>query len=465
MPYPLPAGGPPYSEDLRWFLVAVPDDVAFVRAAMGAYTEFTKYWVWGHEGKEPGRNEAAQVWEGAVAATLEALEMGFPDILLGYIDDVEDLLSALQGNTGCCPVSDILDIVPDAVDLIGPVIDTSGADVQVGVGDPPGGVEDWNTYSSRLCDAASKYADGLVDAVDNFQLIQGVLQGLTLGAVGALLATLLPLLGVTVVAAGVVVSALSLLGVLDELHDLVEPASGWDQMRADILSVRDDIVCAIILSGTPAEAAAAVQAVVEGVNPDAWDWVRLLTVPTAVMQRIFNMGSDAAGGYGGGCLDCEEDAFWEHTYTFNDNDNSPPWGFVRRIFWNTSYDSLWFVPKSSMDNSLANLELDDLGNPPINPAADYVPVGPWTLDIVPYEGNTENPFTEGKSMRVTVFYKDASSSVTNITDFGTAIPITINPAKVLEINNTSVRLEAFHGGSNSENYWYVDNVRLRVNPA
>jgi len=305
MPYPLPDGGPPYTADLRWFLVAVPDDVAFVRAAMGAYTELTKYFMWGHEGKEPGRNEAAQVWEAAVAATLEALEMGFPDILLGHIDEVETLLQFIVDKNVCCPATGIEDVVTDWQDVVGDVIDTSGGDVVVGVGDPPPGAADWTQFQSKLCDGASKYADGLIAMVDNFAIIQGLLSGLTLATLGAFIASFLPILGVSVVAAGVVVTALGLLGKLDELQDLVEPVSGWDAMRTALTDARQDIICAIITSDTAAQAAARVQAIVEGIDSNIWAWIRFFTIPTIVMQRIFNMESDAAGGYGGGCGTCD----------------------------------------------------------------------------------------------------------------------------------------------------------------
>lgn len=101
MPYPLP-GAPPYSEELRWFLVAVPNERAFVQAALGAYTELGYFYKWGAEGKEEGRHEAAQAWKRAIAATLEALEMGFPDILLGHIDEVESLLAQILAKEVCC---------------------------------------------------------------------------------------------------------------------------------------------------------------------------------------------------------------------------------------------------------------------------------------------------------------------------------------------------------------------------
>src|SRR3990172_864835 len=101
MPHPLPEDVAGVS-GTRWFLVAVPYDPAYTRAAMDIYTDMANYWKWGMEGPVPTDSDlAAQQWANAIAETLEALEMGFPDILLGYIDEVEELLQALQGS-GCC---------------------------------------------------------------------------------------------------------------------------------------------------------------------------------------------------------------------------------------------------------------------------------------------------------------------------------------------------------------------------
>lgn len=319
MPYPLPDEGLPYTADLRWFLVAVPDDPAFVRAALGAYTEFTHYWRWGKEGKEEGREEAAQVWEDAIAATLEALEMGFPDILLGYIDGVEALLQLLI-DKDCCSATGFEEIVPNYQDIVGDTIETSGSDVVVGSGTPPAGASDWTEYASKLCDAAELYADGLVAHVDNFEAVQNILQGLTAAAVVAVMASLLPLLGMTIVAAGVVITAIGVLVKLDEIKDLTEPSSGWDDMRTTITNLHDDIVCAIITADTSAEASANLDALMEAEAPEFWTWETALSFPGSVMQRIFNMESSAAGGYGSPCIDCSGSYFiadWEDTAPFD----------------------------------------------------------------------------------------------------------------------------------------------------
>src|SRR3972149_9905581 len=106
MPHPLPddIGS---VEGNRWFLVAVPDDAAFIAAAMDVYSSLTNFWKWGLEGPVPNdSDEAGQLWANAVDETLEALEMGFPQTLLGYIDDVENLLRAMQ-RVACCYDQDV----------------------------------------------------------------------------------------------------------------------------------------------------------------------------------------------------------------------------------------------------------------------------------------------------------------------------------------------------------------------
>lgn len=152
MPYPLPddIGG---VTGLRWFLVAVPDDVAYTRAAMDRYTDLANYWQWGMEGPIPIESDlAAQQWANAVDETLRALEMGFPDILLGYIDGIEALLTAIRDKPVCCDNY--------GFGAIGDDTNTGGAtDIVDSVGDPPdtwGGdpVADWGEWNAWKCGAA-----------------------------------------------------------------------------------------------------------------------------------------------------------------------------------------------------------------------------------------------------------------------------------------------------------------------
>jgi len=255
MPFPLPDEGPPYTADLRWFLVAVPDDTAFVRAALGAYTEFTKYWVWGKEGKEAGRNEAAQVWEGAIAATLEALEMGFPDILLGYIDGVEGLLQQLILKDVCCgsevpggglPLTDYS--YADSDDVPANVI---AAGYATGVDDATG-MAAYKCMISHLyvqnvaakLNEYAKYFDNAGDLTLSVAGVAAIAAALFIGAaITGFIA--LPLIGIEMLLG--IGAAAGIFGALGELGE-----SALQDAANELVANADDYVCAIYLEDGPA---------------------------------------------------------------------------------------------------------------------------------------------------------------------------------------------------------------------
>jgi len=247
MPYPLPEEGPPYTAGLRWFLVAVPDDVAFVRAALGAYTEFTHFWKWGREGKEPGRSEAAQAWEAAVAATLEALEMGFPDILLGILRQIRDrpccgsgatdtIPNPGEGGGGIAPVGtdDQVPDYTDDTDIVANPPQTSFTDAD----------EDAETTGPEmveyLCAAAHWYYD-LLHRWLSFMKLYSTLGGLVWDPVSAIINLVVSRYGGSNPIATMAVE------VADQLVNL------WPEVNAAIVDAiiveleanRDDIICAI----------------------------------------------------------------------------------------------------------------------------------------------------------------------------------------------------------------------------
>src|SRR3989304_10524433 len=102
MPYPIP-------EDLneiegwRWFLVPLPDNDQMIANAWGMWSELSNYWAWGLEGPVPElSDQAAQIWADALYEGMRVQAMGFPDILLGHIDEVEALLRQLSVEQACC---------------------------------------------------------------------------------------------------------------------------------------------------------------------------------------------------------------------------------------------------------------------------------------------------------------------------------------------------------------------------
>lgn len=232
MPFPLPPAQP-FSEGLRWFLVAVPEDTEFVRAALGAYTELAHAWQWGAEGRETGSDEAARLFQVALDETMRAWEMGLLDDIVDSIDEVEELLAAL-GTVGgyiCCDdVSATGDIVTtDVVPNEGPVPD---------YGDTT--PADWDEWHEFLCNAAHMYVDArIVQAVELSNLLKA--GTVIIGAVASILslgAAVGLILTIKYAAATAVTAGLAGAGSLD-----------LDNAASELEAARDDIVCAV-MNGT-----------------------------------------------------------------------------------------------------------------------------------------------------------------------------------------------------------------------
>lgn len=263
MPYPLPQE--PALGDLRWLLVAIPggpDDlqVEYRRAALDAYTRLAQEYMWGLEGPErPDSYEAAQAWEQAIAETLRALEMGFPDILLSYIDEVEDKLDAIAAAiamSSCC--------YPNPYDI---PLNTDPAPEE-GVGDVPAPVigagyaedeNDWSGWQDYKCDAAhavvtimTDQAQKIADAIETAGVISlgflVILIGiLAAGAVGAAAFIL------TLVSAATAATTLLL-----AIQALTDP-DDISNFAQEFIDNHDALVCAIFQADGPDAAVAAVK--------------------------------------------------------------------------------------------------------------------------------------------------------------------------------------------------------------
>lgn len=244
MPYPLP--DEPALDDLRWLIVAIPggpDDaqIEYRRAALGAYTEMANRFMWGLEGLEAGSDDASQAWEAAIAATLEALEMNFPQLLLSHIDEVEAKLDALilccgLGAGGTSPY--ISDNPPTVTSNIIP-----------GVGDHPAmwgdeEIADWDEYEELLCGAAHDYVDLLVSSAWDFS---AAVQGATivLSFIAAVMAALTGAGVLLAVGYGAVAAAFTSLSGLLGSTVFVDAAG-------ELEAARGDIVCAIVQGISPA---------------------------------------------------------------------------------------------------------------------------------------------------------------------------------------------------------------------
>jgi hypothetical protein len=235
--------------------------------------------------------------------------------LLTLVDDIEPLLQLLLDKPCCTDALDGLEeIYPEGLDLVGDELDTTGEDIVADTGDPPAGAADWTEWHSKLCDAAAKYADGLPQIIDYAEILQSIVQGLTLAALAALLASFMPLLGLAAATVGVVITGLDLLAKLGEIRVELGNIEEWENIKQDIIDARQEIICAIITASTPGEASSNVQAALEAANPTGWSIIRMLTFPGNAMRHLFNMGSTVVGGYGSGCGSCEPGFDWVFTW-------------------------------------------------------------------------------------------------------------------------------------------------------
>jgi len=227
--------------------------------------------------------------------------------LLSLVDGVEPLLEALIAKESCCAdTTGIEEIFPGWESMVGlpDELDNTGFDIVADSGDPPVGAADWDEWHSKLCEAAQKYADGLPRIISLAETLQSVVQGLTIAALGAIIASSVGLLGVPIVVLGIATTVLDLFDRLRSLRDALSTETAWDMMRQDLDDARQDIVCAIITADTPLLAFQQVGAVITAANPNAWTIIRLLTLQQTVMQRLFNMESDVVGGFYGPCGTC-----------------------------------------------------------------------------------------------------------------------------------------------------------------
>lgn len=254
MPHPIPAN-PASIEGWRYYLVAIPDDDVAVSAAWAIYSELMNNWAWGLEGLEANSPVMAQVWADALFETIRIRTMGFPDNLLGYIDEVESLLTAIRDAqnlwSGCCENLSVsaggvtTEIAPD-------------------VGDPPATwgdgetVADWSDWKQLMCGAADVYVDHLVRQAEQIHTLLAV-GAIGIGIVGGILGLLS---GAGIILAIAYGSAASVTGGLASYIG----STLFNTASDDIEDAREDIRCAALFG--PSSLAAAVQA---AVSATVWD--------------------------------------------------------------------------------------------------------------------------------------------------------------------------------------------------
>lgn len=241
MPHPLP-GDVAGVDGMRYFLVALPDDSAFLRAALAIYSELENAYKWGLEGQVvPDSEIAAQKWAAAVAETVRLIQMAWPDQVLSYIDQVEQILRALQLITGGCCDSD----PSDGGLYTDPVVD--------GVGSVPQEIidagyatdaNDWEGFASYKCMIAHVAVD---DIQAKLLKLAPLLEagGTVIGGVATIIGIITAIFtsGLTAMAAGILATT----GAAATIYSQIASGVGLEALAAKVADKHEILACAFML--------------------------------------------------------------------------------------------------------------------------------------------------------------------------------------------------------------------------
>lgn len=320
MGFPLPAE--PDVEQLAYVLVAIPDAPEYRQAVIGHFGELGRVGIWGAEGVVAGSYAASQSWLRAIMETYRLLEMGWPDLVLSAIDEIEALLAVVQATpqyqlTGCCGNQSFstppggassTDPVPQAVVDAGYATSTS----------------DYEGYAAYKCMVAHLL-------INNFEAkLVDLGPIITAGAVvlSILVAFFAAGAGLTgVIIAGLTVGIGELIGLIDALKDLGAP--GVVALADDMETNRDELVCSILAGDGIAASIASYKAKVDDLFSDAAAFIiKNLNVDYMFQHYLAAAYGDvdvaaelAAGGYDPAdysCASCEADVSAFFTFPSND---------------------------------------------------------------------------------------------------------------------------------------------------
>lgn len=288
MPYPIPEK--PWSEEFAYVLVAVPSDRGFLRALKGHFGELGSIRQWGMEGVEADSADAAQRMLEAIDETWRLMEMAWPDLVLGYIDEVEAKLDALlQAQSACCGVLPGTEyMVSDDSNV------TSSTDR--GTGTYPDSMTE-GEFTAYLCNAATAYAGQLIDFPDGVLVAAaGGLVTLVAYLVGFEIAVFI---GLPAAAAAALFTVTGIYNFWQEAVDLYHAILDGTETTASnaaaaLAAVEDDIICAIYTADTAAEAETAVRAVLDANLSAGWRALFSLYPIGNDMANIFNHEADDA---------------------------------------------------------------------------------------------------------------------------------------------------------------------------
>lgn len=236
MGFPLPAN--PNVTEFAYYLVAIPDAPEYRQAVKGHLGELGFPSKWGLEGIESGSYVAAQAWLRAIDETWRLLEMGWPDLVISHIDDIETLLSALQliqqVDVGCC--ENVSPVDPpgggsSSEPVPQPVIDAGYAT----------GSSDYEGYNSYKCMAAHLFLNNQQANVQALAPLVAIATGIA--------SVILLLFGwyhgiAALTLGGLTVGFGDILVLVDILKDLT--AGDLTIFAGDLEEHRDELVCAIV---------------------------------------------------------------------------------------------------------------------------------------------------------------------------------------------------------------------------
>lgn len=334
MPYPIP-DNLDNIEGWRWYLVPLPDDDQMIQVAWGMWSELTHFWNWGKEGPVPEQSEkAAQLWAAALYEAWRIRDMGFPDLILTYIDEVEGLLRQIR-DVGCC----------------GPQDPTEGQfytdAISDGVGDVPENIidagfatdtTDWDGFDAYKCMIAHVIID---DAREKLTRLANLYddEGLDfIGGAGAAAAILgFIFANLATGGAALVAGIIGATGAAAALYDWLNNVGSTvlTGIASDLDANRDEISCAIFQADGPTAALSAfyssVGANIGGVAETA---VRLLNMG-AVVRALYSGRYDqqnvaqalADAGFSPGGYECCEEpvAYSNYTRFGSDYDGTGDW--------------------------------------------------------------------------------------------------------------------------------------------
>lgn len=233
--YPLP-DGELGEDEIVCQLVFLPDRPEYWQALLGAIHYMSTWLAWERDSGKRGKDAAAN-WREAFELTMGCWRM---TCLEDLTTTVTDILELLQNKKDCC--DDNITYLP---------VDPIDTDIIPGDGDPPAtygetAVSDWLEWMEYLCFSAHKYVDYLAHA-GNSMMEATRNSAIAIGVIAAILG-LLAFSGIGLpIAFGLaaaVVSGLILGGTI----------AMFDDTEADIEAARDDIVCAILMGGSLADA-------------------------------------------------------------------------------------------------------------------------------------------------------------------------------------------------------------------